>query len=36
VVTSDRELAERVEAHGAQVIGAGRFRRRLDAADGPD
>lgn len=36
VVTSDRELAERVGAHGAQVIGAGGFRRRLDAARGQD
>jgi predicted RNA-binding protein with PIN domain len=30
VVTSDRELAERVRAHGAEVLGAGPFRRRLD------
>jgi predicted RNA-binding protein with PIN domain len=30
VVTSDRELAARVEAAGAQVEGAGRFRARLD------
>jgi hypothetical protein len=36
VVTSDRELAGRVGAHGAQVVGAGGFRRRLDAAGGPD
>ena len=31
VVTSDRVLAERVRAHGADVAGAGPFRRRLDA-----
>jgi predicted RNA-binding protein with PIN domain len=31
VVTSDRDLAERVRAHGAEVIPAGPFRRRLDA-----
>jgi predicted RNA-binding protein with PIN domain len=31
VVTSDRELAARVQATGAQVEGAGRFRARLDA-----
>ena len=31
VVTSDRPLAERVRAVGAgEVVGAGRFRRRLD------
>jgi predicted RNA-binding protein with PIN domain len=30
VVTSDRELAERVRAAGAEVIGAGGFRRELD------
>jgi predicted RNA-binding protein with PIN domain len=30
VVTSDRELAERVRAAGAKVTGAGGFRRRLD------
>jgi predicted RNA-binding protein with PIN domain len=30
VVTSDRELAERVRAAGAEVIGTGAFRRRLD------
>jgi predicted RNA-binding protein with PIN domain len=30
VVTSDRELAERVREHGADVLGAGPFRRRLD------
>ena len=32
VVTSDRELAERVRAAGADVEGAGRFRSRLDDA----
>jgi predicted RNA-binding protein with PIN domain len=31
VVSSDRELAARVQAAGAQVEGAGRFRARLDA-----
>jgi uncharacterized protein YaiI (UPF0178 family) len=30
VVTSDDGLAERVRAHGAEVMGAGAFRRRLD------
>jgi predicted RNA-binding protein with PIN domain len=30
VVTSDRALAERVRAAGAEVEGAGRFRARLD------
>src|SRR5439155_4333206 len=30
VVTSDRELAERVRAAGAEVMGSGSFRRRLD------
>jgi hypothetical protein len=30
VVTSDRDLAARVEAAGAGVEGAGSFRRRLD------
>ena len=30
VVTSDRELAARVRALGAQVRGAGAFRRELD------
>jgi uncharacterized protein YaiI (UPF0178 family) len=30
VVTSDAELARRVEAAGAAVVGAGEFRRRLD------
>ena len=33
VVTSDAELERRVREHGAQVLGAGAFRRRLD--DGP-
>ncbi|HEV2767618.1 MAG TPA: NYN domain-containing protein [Acidimicrobiales bacterium] len=31
VVTSDRQLAERVSARGATTTGAGSFRRRLDA-----
>jgi predicted RNA-binding protein with PIN domain len=30
VVTSDAALAERARAAGAQVVGAGTFRRRLD------
>jgi predicted RNA-binding protein with PIN domain len=30
VVTSDRELADRVRAAGAAVVGSGPFRRRLD------
>jgi predicted RNA-binding protein with PIN domain len=30
VVTSDAALAERVREHGAEVVGAGGFRRRLD------
>ncbi len=30
VVTSDGELSRRVQAHGARVVGAGAFRRRLD------
>lgn len=30
VVTSDSELAARVRAHGADVVGAGEFRARLD------
>jgi predicted RNA-binding protein with PIN domain len=30
VVTSDRALAERVRARGAEVVGAAAFRRRLD------
>lgn len=32
VVTSDRELEDRVREHGAQVMGAKRFRERLDDA----
>jgi predicted RNA-binding protein with PIN domain len=32
VVTSDRTLAQRVREHGANVVGAGPFRRRLDEA----
>jgi len=32
VVTSDKELAERVAAAGAAVVGAGAFRRRLDGS----
>jgi predicted RNA-binding protein with PIN domain len=31
VVTSDEGLAERVRAHGAEVIGAGAFRRRMES-----
>jgi hypothetical protein len=31
VVTSDRELAGRVRAAGAETEGAARFRARLDA-----
>jgi predicted RNA-binding protein with PIN domain len=30
VVTSDRELAERVRRHGAEVVGVTAFRTRLD------
>jgi predicted RNA-binding protein with PIN domain len=30
VVTSDATLAQRVRSHGAEVVGAGAFRRRLD------
>jgi hypothetical protein len=30
VVTSDRDLGERVREHGAQVVGVGAFRRRLE------
>jgi predicted RNA-binding protein with PIN domain len=33
VVTSDGELSERVREHGAEVVGAGSFRRRLDQLD---
>ena len=33
VVTSDQELAARVRARGAEVLGAGAFLRRLEAAD---
>jgi predicted RNA-binding protein with PIN domain len=32
VVTSDRDLAERVRAAGASVLGASQFRRRLDTS----
>jgi predicted RNA-binding protein with PIN domain len=34
VVTSDYELASRVRAAGADVLGAGEFRRRLDDSRG--
>jgi predicted RNA-binding protein with PIN domain len=34
VVTSDSELAGRVREHGAEVVGAGAFRHRLDEAEG--
>jgi len=30
VVTSDRELSDRVRRHGAEVMGTGAFLRRLD------
>jgi predicted RNA-binding protein with PIN domain len=30
VVTSDGQLAERVRRHGAEVVGSGTFRARLD------
>ena len=30
VVTSDKELADRVRASGSQVIGVGEFRRQLE------
>jgi predicted RNA-binding protein with PIN domain len=33
VVTSDRDLADRVRALGATVVGAGELLRRLDALD---
>jgi predicted RNA-binding protein with PIN domain len=33
VVTSDSRLAERVTGRGAQVVGAGAFRSRLDERD---
>jgi hypothetical protein len=33
VVTSDAALADRAREAGAQIEGAGAFRRRLDAAD---
>jgi uncharacterized protein YaiI (UPF0178 family) len=36
VVTSDAKLAARVRELGADVQGAGRFRRALDRVDGPD
>jgi uncharacterized protein YaiI (UPF0178 family) len=36
VVTSDRELADQVSAAGAQVLGSGPFRRRLDGLAQPD
>ena len=36
VVTSDATLAERVAAAGAGVVGAGDFRRRLDALGGQE
>jgi predicted RNA-binding protein with PIN domain len=32
VVTSDSALAARVREHGAEVVGAGGFRRRMDEA----
>ncbi|HEY8217230.1 MAG TPA: NYN domain-containing protein [Acidimicrobiia bacterium] len=35
VVTSDRDLADRVSALGAAVIGAGELLRRLDEIDEP-
>jgi predicted RNA-binding protein with PIN domain len=34
VVTSDRELADRVRAAGAEVVGSGPFRKRLDELPG--
>ena len=30
IVTSDRDLEGRVRGHGAEVVGAGAFRQRLD------
>ena len=36
VVTSDGALAERVSAAGASAVGAGEFRRRLDALAGEE
>ena len=36
VVTSDRELADRVRAAGATVTGSATFRRRLDGLARPD
>jgi predicted RNA-binding protein with PIN domain len=36
VVTSDRELAGRVRRAGAQVLGSGPFRTRLDRVSRPD
>jgi predicted RNA-binding protein with PIN domain len=36
VVTSDATLAERVAAAGASAVGAGEFRRRLDALAGEE
>jgi uncharacterized protein YaiI (UPF0178 family) len=36
VVTSDRELARRVSAAGAHVLGSGPFRRHLDGLARPD
>ena len=36
VVTSDRALAARVAALGAEVVGAASFRRQLDELDPPD
>jgi hypothetical protein len=35
VVTSDGGLAGRVEPHGAEVVPAGSFRRRLDRLSAP-
>jgi hypothetical protein len=36
VVTSDRELADRVRRAGAQVLGSGPFRRRLEELVEPE